>query len=447
MSHALVCRLENVQKHPNADRLQVATTAGCRVVVSANAKDGDLMLFFPSDVILSHEYCENNNLYRKQDEKGKQIGGFFDPDRRVRCLSMRGVKTEGYAASLSSLAFCGSIADLREGDRLQAWQGVPLCTKYLTPATRRLRDRIARASQGKIRELPAMPMHFETEPLKRMLATVPPSPGLIVITEKLHGTSGRSTRTSVPVEPAPSFWPNPFRWLMWTLFHSMYGLVAPSHLMQKRVVNGSRRVLFLDEGDTGWYGDERFRHEAIASASAALKDGEAWYYEIVGHLNKREGDEASRFIMEPQPTKKSNDPAIRAYGDTMRYRYGCSPHQAACFVYRITEALEDAPPRDLPYSQMVKRAAEVGLKTPPLVTAIQWSQNVKETLAAMDLDALASGPSLLDPTHIREGVCVRVEMLGETDVRIYKVKSHAFGVLEGYLKDNDDYADTEEANG
>jgi hypothetical protein len=51
--------------------------------------------------------------------------------------------------------------------------------------------------------------------------------------------------------------------------------------------------------------------------------------------------------------------------------------------------------------------------------------------------------STLDSRHIREGVVIRVEAPdGTTDW--YKNKSFTFGVLEGYLKDSDDYVDAEE---
>lgn len=53
-------------------------------------------------------------------------------------------------------------------------------------------------------------------------------------------------------------------------------------------------------------------------------------------------------------------------------------------------------------------------------------------------------PSTVDARHPIEGVVVRVE--SEHGTQWLKHKSVAFGILEGYLKDRDEYIDTEEAS-
>ena len=53
-------------------------------------------------------------------------------------------------------------------------------------------------------------------------------------------------------------------------------------------------------------------------------------------------------------------------------------------------------------------------------------------------------PSILDMSHIEEGVVLRIEQPDGT-IRFIKQKSFAFGVLEGYMKLDDNYVDTEEA--
>jgi len=50
---------------------------------------------------------------------------------------------------------------------------------------------------------------------------------------------------------------------------------------------------------------------------------------------------------------------------------------------------------------------------------------------------------VFDPSHIREGVCIRVEHANEHFT--LKHKSWLFGALEGYLKDKDEVVDAEEA--
>jgi hypothetical protein len=57
---------------------------------------------------------------------------------------------------------------------------------------------------------------------------------------------------------------------------------------------------------------------------------------------------------------------------------------------------------------------------------------------------LGTGPSVLDPSHIKEGVCVRIE--GGLNNKTYKFKSFEFKVLEGIIKDSG-VVDAEEAQG
>jgi hypothetical protein len=50
------------------------------------------------------------------------------------------------------------------------------------------------------------------------------------------------------------------------------------------------------------------------------------------------------------------------------------------------------------------------------------------------VDIYSKGSSTIDTTHIREGVCVRLE--SGLVPRIYKHKSFEFKVLEGFAKDS-----------
>lgn len=86
-----IVRINELRKHSNADRLQIANIFDCNVIVDMNTKVGDIGIFFPTDGQLSIEYCDENNLCRKKDENGKNIGGYLEPDKRnIRAMNMRG---------------------------------------------------------------------------------------------------------------------------------------------------------------------------------------------------------------------------------------------------------------------------------------------------------------------------------------------------------------------
>ena len=79
--NAYITRLKNVHKHPNADRLQIGECFGNSIVVSLDYEDNQLGIYFPSDGQLSVEFADANNLLRKKDENGNNIGGYMDADK------------------------------------------------------------------------------------------------------------------------------------------------------------------------------------------------------------------------------------------------------------------------------------------------------------------------------------------------------------------------------
>ena len=61
-----VCKVDNIEKHPNADRLSIATIKGWNCIVGLNQyKPGDLVIFIPPDSIVPEDiikkYTEGNS--------------------------------------------------------------------------------------------------------------------------------------------------------------------------------------------------------------------------------------------------------------------------------------------------------------------------------------------------------------------------------------------------
>ena len=93
---AYVTTLKNVRKHPNADRLQLAECFGNTVCVNMDYTENQIGIYFPTDGQLSVEFAEKNNLLRKKDADGNNIGGYMDPDKRnVTTIRLRGEKSDG----------------------------------------------------------------------------------------------------------------------------------------------------------------------------------------------------------------------------------------------------------------------------------------------------------------------------------------------------------------
>lgn len=69
--YGYITSIRELKKHSNADRLQVATVFGNDVVVGLDVKEGDMIVYFPTDGKLSEEYATENKLTRS-------LGGYLD---------------------------------------------------------------------------------------------------------------------------------------------------------------------------------------------------------------------------------------------------------------------------------------------------------------------------------------------------------------------------------
>ena len=128
---AYVVQIAELRKHSNADRLQIATIFSQSVIVDMKTKVGDLGIYFPTDLQLSEEYCNKNNLVRRFDENGNNIGGYLDPDKRnIRAMKLRGEKSEGLFMPLESLAYTGETK-FSVGDKIDVLNGHEICKKYI----------------------------------------------------------------------------------------------------------------------------------------------------------------------------------------------------------------------------------------------------------------------------------------------------------------------------
>jgi len=108
-----VCKIDKIEKHPNADRLALATIKGWNCVVGLNAKEGDLVVFCPPDSMIPMDLIEKHKLE------------YLKKDGRVKTVKLRGVISQGL------------ILDIPEGKNWKAGQDVAKelgITKYEPPA-------------------------------------------------------------------------------------------------------------------------------------------------------------------------------------------------------------------------------------------------------------------------------------------------------------------------
>ena len=51
------------------------------MVLDLTYKEGQRVVYFPTDGQLSEKFARDNNLVRKKDANGNNIGGYLDPQK------------------------------------------------------------------------------------------------------------------------------------------------------------------------------------------------------------------------------------------------------------------------------------------------------------------------------------------------------------------------------
>jgi hypothetical protein len=147
---------------------------------------------------------------------------------------------------------------------------------------------------------------------------------------------------------------------------------------------------------------------------------------------------------------------IKKFGKTTEWTYGCIPGQNEIYIYNWMISNEDGIHYSYPWEYIESRCQKAELKPVPLIGVVEIvdydnNYSLEEYLKFMEEDAYPSMQigrqelrKLVDAltedqfenkipgaNHLREGVCLRVEMNGEL-IDIYKNKGHSFACLEGY---------------
>ena len=446
-----IVQVNKLRPHGNADRLQIADFFGNETCIPLDVAIGDKGIYFPTDLQLSVAFCEANNLVRKKDDAGNEIGGFLDPDKRnVKTIRLRGEPSDGIYLPISALEFTGVDLDsLEVGTTIDSVNGVEICRKYI-PRTKGNNKTAPQGNKVRKKKAPKAPLfmeHADTEQLAYNLHAFKPG-DQIEITLKMHGTSGRTGYLPVLKGYKRSLLDRILRREGTPIYDWGY-------------VSGTRRVV-LDSYEGGFYGDNSFREKHSKLFEGKLHKGETVYYEIVGFTD------TGAPIMGDAQNKKMNDKEfLKQYGEVTTFSYGCAPQlspavikapemvevvpakpQSDIYVYRMTMTNEDGVVVEYSPDFMRYRCEQMGVKTVPVFTKMILADlnddNWNYGEAVMKIaEKYYDGPDPVGKTHIREGVVVRI--VNRPKFCAYKHKNFAFKVLEGIIKEDATAPDMEEA--
>jgi hypothetical protein len=449
-----VVEVKDLRPHSNADRLQIATFFGNDTCVGLDVKVGDKGIYFPTDLQLSTAYCEANNLVRKKDDAGNEIGGFLDPVKRnVKTIRLRGEPSDGIYCPIESLAFTGiDLNDLTVGMTIDTVNGVEICQKYI-PRTKSSGG-VKQGNKTRKKKVPVAPLfaeHADTEQLAYNLHAFRPGDH-VEITLKMHGTSGRTGYLPVLKGYKRSLLDRILRREGTPIYDWGY-------------VSGTRRVV-LESYEGGFYGNNSFREKHSKTFEGKLLKGETVYYEIVGFTD------AGAPIMGDGDNRKIHDKDfLKQYGDTTRFSYGCAPdggdqpdiHDENCgapwvvkgprsdiYVYRMTMTNEDGAVIEYTPDYMRYRCEQMGVKSVPVFTSfivhpedLEMDTRTVGEIVKDCAEKYYDGPDPVGKTHIREGVVVRI--VNRPKFCAYKHKNFYFKVIEGIIKEDASSPDMEEA--
>lgn len=437
---AYITTIQELRKHSNADRLQCTTIFGNNVIVDMTYKSGDRVIYFPVDGQLGKEFADDNNLVRKKDADGNNIGGYLDPNKRnITALRLRGEKSDGLVLPIEVLSKYADVSTLKEGEQITILNGHEICKKYIPRSNHRQGGSTGVGNRTRKKKVPVAPLfseHADTEQLAYNLSAFKPCDE-IEITLKMHGSSQRTGYLPV------------FKGYKKSLLDRILRRDG-TPIYDWGYISGTRRTV-LENFDGGYYGSNEFREVHSKFFEGKLMKGESVYYEVVGFTH------TGTPIMASCNNKKLNDKEfVKQYGEETVFSYGCEPNpsewvphdhcelepklpQSDSYVYRMTMTNEDGFVVEYTPDFMRYRCEQMGAKCVPVMwkgaipadghdypSAGEWVKSKAE--------AYYDGADPIGKTHIREGVVVRI--MNRPKFTAYKHKNFSFKCLSGIAIDS-----------
>lgn len=430
-----VVKVNELRKHPNADRLNIATFFGNDTCVSLDIVKGEIGIYFPVDLQLSEEFCLENHLLRKKPD-GTPDTGYMDPKKRnVTAVRLRGEKSDGLFLPLKCVVYTGiNLDELNIGDTVTTLNGHEICKKYIPIRKHHSADnKVNKTRKKRVPVAPLFVEHADTEQLAYNMNAFK-NGDLVEITLKMHGTSGRTGYLPRLVDIVPTN--------VLAVFCEVKDRERKLNKLQKAMiayfdkhskpkydwglVSGTRRTV-LDSFDGGFYGSNEFREKHEKTFEGKLHKDETVYYEIVGFT-----DDGTPIMPKASNKKLNNKEFIKQYGEETVFSYGCDPDnkKSDLYVYRMTTTNEDGDVVEYTPDFMRYRCEQMGVKCVPLL----WRGFIPEEVNPGEYikeiaEKYYDGPDPVGKTHVREGVVCRI--LNRPGFAAYKHKNYDFKCLSG----------------
>jgi len=373
---AKIIKVDNLRKHPKADRLQICTIDGNNIITNMDTQLGDIKILFALESAIATDYLSANNDYRdKTLNSNPDKIGFFESNNRVRAIKLKQLPSEGYMVPVETLSFMLSESEIVEikgmvGTEFDMVKDLELCQKYVNRNTKtKGLPSEKKPKEARLKNLlidRQFKFHEETSHLGKNMQHINPDDE-IVITYKVHGSS--SIIANVLIKKELAWYEKFLKMIGVSVVEQEYGFIYSSGKPKSRLPKG---IVKEDEEDKyknpngDFYKTDIWKRAYLDHKKHLIK-GLSIYSELVGF------GEAGEFIQKG-------------------FDYGCVDNQYKKFVYRINYTNVDGNTIEFTWKQ-IKQYCEVnGLTSVPelyfgkakdlfdLDVDNHWSENFLEKL-------------------------------------------------------------------
>lgn len=413
---ASIVRIDSFRSHPNADKLKLATIQGNVIITGINAQPG-LYCYFPLECAISKEFLSYSNSYRDPElNTDKSLKGMFEAQSRIKAISLRGQKSEGYIIPVSSLEsfikdVLGKIVvidETYEGTDFDTILDHQLCRKYI-PLGQRNPNNTSKKTRGNVKKYQSKLVENQfrffpdTSHLKREVGKISPD-DYVAITSKLHGCN--FTVANVIIKKAVSIKDRIAKFFGVNIQDTEYNMLYASRAVLKN--------LAMDDGKVNnHYYDTDIWKIVADKVYPSLPKGVSVSGEIVGYT----------------PTGKYIQP---------QYDYGCSPGNLDFYIFRVSFTNHDGKEYVFSHRETVEFCNKFGFKMPEtfyygkakdhfpeLDTEIHWHDNFLQKMIATYLEKKCK---ICKNDVPDEGIILRTDTPFEWHA--FKLKSHNFLMRE-----------------
>ncbi len=338
---AEVVRLDKLEKHPNADKLQIATVNFTQVITGLDAQIGALYIYFPIECQIEPKFLSWTNSYSDAEKnRDTKIKGFFPRNHRVKMVKLRGTYSEGYIVPVSVIEeyikeFYPApfkITDDLVGTSFDSIGGDRFVKKFVRHV--RQPNNPSKKTKGNVKKYETklvegqFRFHEDTENIRKNIAKIMPD-DVIAITNKIHGCN--FIVANVLTKKKLRARDNVAKWLGLDINSVVYG-----NLYSSRAVIKNQN--FEPKDSKGFYDTDIWK--IVSDRVFPLLD---FGITVVGEIY---GFTPSGAAIQP------------------KYDYSCPPNELDFVVFKVTYTAYDGKVYVMSHPQAEAYCAEKGIKTP-----------------------------------------------------------------------------------